>query len=61
MTDERRLAELEANARHASDRYRLYRAKVSGPQATSTARLHELQREAELAQRMLERARGEQT
>ena len=47
MTDDRRFEELEADARHASERYRLYRAKVHGPRPTSTGRLQELQREAE--------------
>jgi hypothetical protein len=51
-----RLERLEANARYATDRYRLYRARVSGPTATSAGRLRELQREAELAQRTLARA-----
>ena len=32
-----RLAELAAEARHASERYRLYRARAYGPHATSTA------------------------
>jgi hypothetical protein len=53
----RRLEGLEADARYASERYRLYRAKVSGPQPTSNGRLRELEREAKSAQRTLERAR----
>jgi hypothetical protein len=44
----RRLAELEAEARHASERYRLYRAKVYGPRLTSFRRLRELDRESKL-------------
>lgn len=56
MRDPRLLEELEANARHATDRYRLYRARVSGPQPTSVARLRELERGAELAERALARA-----
>ena len=57
MSDDRRLEELEADARHASERYRLYRAKAYGPRPTSTGRLHELQREAERAEGTLARAR----
>lgn len=58
MNDERHLEELEANARHASERYRLYRAKTHGTQPTSPGRLRELQRESEVAERMLARARS---
>lgn len=57
MSDDRRLEELEADARHASERYRLYRAKVTGPRPTSTGRLRELQRESERARGTLARAR----
>lgn len=60
MSDDRRLEELEADARHASERYRLYRAKVNGPRPTSTGRLRELERESERAQRTLARARETQ-
>jgi hypothetical protein len=35
----RRLAELDTEARHASERYRLYRAKVYGPRLTSFGQL----------------------
>jgi hypothetical protein len=59
VTDPRRLEALEANARYATDRYRLYRARVSGPKATSAGRLRELQRKAEVAERTLARAREE--
>ncbi len=58
MNDARSLEELEASARHATERYRLYRARVHGPKPTSTGRLRELQRESELAERMLTRARS---
>jgi hypothetical protein len=57
MADDRRFDELEADARHASERYRLYRAKVYGPRRTSPGRLQELQREAERAAGTLARAR----
>ena len=60
MTDDRRFEELEADAKYASERYRLYRAKVGGPLATSTGRLRELQRESERAQGTLARAREAQ-
>ena len=53
-----RLEALEAEARYASERYRLYRARVSGPQPTSTDRLRALQREAEFAEKTLARARA---
>jgi hypothetical protein len=55
-----RLVELEAEARHARDRYRLYRAKAYGPRATSAGRLRELERTSKLADSRLERARAEQ-
>jgi hypothetical protein len=60
VSDDRRFEELEANARYATERYRLYRARVSGPRPTSTGRLRELQRESERAQRTLARARETQ-
>lgn len=56
----RRLTELEAEARHASERYRLYRARAYGPGLTSAGRLRELQRESEFAERRLQRARADQ-
>ena len=52
-----RLVELEAEARHAHERYRLYRAKAYGPRLTSAGRLRELERTSRLAQRRLDRAR----
>jgi hypothetical protein len=56
-----RLARLEAEARHAGDRFRLYRARSLGPSATSRGRLDELERESEAAagryRRALELAR----
>lgn len=56
----RRLTELEAEARHASERYRLYRAKAYGPRLTSAGRLRELERESAFAERRLQQARAEQ-
>jgi hypothetical protein len=52
----RHLSELEAEARHASERYRLYRAKVYGPRLTSFGRIRELERESKLAESRLQRA-----
>ena len=55
-----RLVELEAEARHACDRYRLYRARTYGPGLTSPGRLRELERQARFAEGRLERAKAEQ-
>jgi hypothetical protein len=56
MNDERRLEELEANARYARNRFRLYRARAYGSQPTDRAKLRELERDAELAERLLAQA-----
>jgi hypothetical protein len=56
-----RLVELEAEARHARERYRLYRAKAYGPRLTSAGRLRELERESTLAEGRLSRAKAEQS
>jgi hypothetical protein len=61
MNDEQRLAELEVKARHASDRYRLYRASAHGPRPTHPARLRELRRESELAERLLARFKADRS
>ena len=53
----RRLEELEAAARYARDRYRLYRAKVHSPQPTSPGRLRGLERASNRAAAMLRRAK----
>jgi hypothetical protein len=55
----RRPVELEAKARHARDRYRLYRAKAYGPRLTSPQRLRELERQSKFAESQLDRAKGE--
>jgi hypothetical protein len=55
---DRRLAELEADARHSSERYRLYRAKVYGPRLTSFGRLRQLERESKLAESRLQRTKA---
>ena len=53
MSTASRLAELEAAARYAGDRYRLYRARMYGGRAADPGRLRELEREAALAKRLL--------
>ena len=54
------LAELEAEARYARERYELYRARAYGPRLTSTGRLRELERKSKLAASRLDRARADQ-
>jgi hypothetical protein len=56
-----RLVELEAEARHAHERYRLYRAKAYGPRLTSAGRLRELERESNLTASRLDRAKADQS
>ena len=53
------LIELEAQARHAQERYRLYRAKAYGPRLTSTGHLRQLEREVKLAENRLDRAKAD--
>jgi hypothetical protein len=50
------LERLHAEARHARERYRLYKAKAYGPRPTSVARLRELERACESAESRLRRA-----
>jgi hypothetical protein len=52
------LAELEAEARYARERYQLYRARAYGSRLTSSARLRELERSSELAASRLDRAKS---
>jgi hypothetical protein len=54
------LADLEAEARYARERYELYRAKAYGPRLTSAGRLRELERKSKLAASRLDRARADQ-
>lgn len=61
VNDDRRLAEIEANARRASERYRLYRAKALSPRPTSSGRLRELKRESEIAEARLAGAKAART
>jgi len=51
-----RLERLEAEARHASERFRLYRARSRGPSPTSRRRLDELERESDRAAERYRRA-----
>jgi hypothetical protein len=53
------LAELEAEARYARERYELYRARAYGPRLTSAGRLRELERKSKLAESRLDRARAD--
>ncbi|HET8980756.1 MAG TPA: hypothetical protein VFN87_21570 [Solirubrobacteraceae bacterium] len=52
-----RLAELEAQARYARQRYDLYKARTYSLRATSATRLRELERECARAEAALEFAR----
>jgi hypothetical protein len=54
------LAELEAEARYARERYELYRARAYGPRLTSASRLRELERKSKFAGSRLDRARADQ-
>jgi hypothetical protein len=55
----RRAEELRAEARHHRERRDLYRAKVYGPRATSSARLRELERIATVSERRARRSEEE--
>ena len=54
------LVMLEAEARYASERYQLYRAKAYGSRPTSPGRLRELERASRLATARLKRAKADQ-
>jgi hypothetical protein len=54
------LDDLRAKARHARERYQLYKAKAYGPRPTSPARLRELQRAYEQAEARLRAAKAEE-
>jgi len=57
MSRDAELTLLEATARHARERYQLYKAKTYGPRATSPTRLRELDSERARAETRLRRAR----
>jgi hypothetical protein len=59
QTERRHLEELSAEAKHARDRYRLYKAKTYGPRLTSPGRLRELERASNLVEGRLRRAQSE--
>lgn len=52
-----RLRELEAEARHARERYDLYRAKMYGPRPTDPAEFRELERRWRAAAERLRHAK----
>ena len=54
------LVMLEAEARYASERYQLYRAKAYGSRTTSPGRFRELERASRLATGRLNRAKAAQ-
>lgn len=51
---------LRAQARHARQRYDLYKAKAYGPRPTSDSRMRELQRESESAQARFSAAKAQE-
>jgi hypothetical protein len=53
------LEQLRAQARHARQRYDLYKAKAYGPRPTSATRMRQLAREAEAAEARLRAAQAE--
>jgi hypothetical protein len=53
---EQRTSELAMTARHARERFDLYKAKTYGPSLTSFARLRELEQARDLAESRLKRA-----
>lgn len=58
--DRHRLRELEAEARHARERYDLYRAKMYGPRPTDPAEFRELERRYRAAVERLEHAKSQE-
>lgn len=57
LTAERRIADLDAEARHARERLQLYRARSYGPRDSSARRLDELQRTSDAAESRVAQAR----
>jgi hypothetical protein len=53
------LEDLRAEAKHARERYDLYKAKAYGPRPTSAGRLRELERESARAEARLHAAEAE--
>jgi hypothetical protein len=56
VTRSQHLERLQAEVDYLRDRRDLYRAKVYGPRPASLSRLHELEREYQLAEAHLRRA-----
>jgi hypothetical protein len=56
--DAARIEELEAEARYARERFRLYQARAYGSRPTSPTRLRELERVADGAEERLRAARA---
>jgi hypothetical protein len=54
----RRLAQLEAEAKYARQRFDLYRAKVYGPRSSNPTQLRKLQEACKYAEARLERAKS---
>ena len=54
-----RLDELQVQARHARQRFDLYKAKAYGPRLTSPSRMRELERESARAEANLRFAKDE--
>ncbi len=57
--DAHRLRELEAEARHARERYDLYRAKMYGPRPTDPAEFRDLERHYHAAVERLRNAQAQ--
>ena len=55
----RRLSELKAEATHAREKFKLYRAKCYGPTRTSPGKLQLLKKDSILAKRRYERAQAD--
>jgi hypothetical protein len=56
--DAARIEELEAEARYARERYRLYQARAYGSRPTSPSRMRELERVADGAEARVRAARA---
>jgi hypothetical protein len=53
-----RVGDLEEQARHARERYRLYRARAYSSKPTSRIHLRDLERTSNLADRLLDQAKA---
>jgi len=60
MSTDYRLNDLRAQARHARQRYALYKARAYGLRPTTDSRMRELQRECEGAEARLRAAEAEE-